>query len=188
MYQKYHTEALVLRSYERGEADKVFGLYTKEFGHVWARASAVRREKSLMRYALQQYAHVNISLVRGMTGWRAAGATALSHIAPDAVATFARIARLTDRLVAGEEKNDYLYATLADARAALAIAQRESHGAIELLAVARILYALGYLSADALGSALFTHTAFELPQLAEAETARSELLLSVNKALSETHL
>ena len=54
MYQKYHTEALVLGSREQGEADKVFALYTKDFGLVRARASAVRREYSRMRYGLQE--------------------------------------------------------------------------------------------------------------------------------------
>lgn len=185
MYQKYQTEAIVLRSYERGEADRIFALFTKEFGLVWARASAVRRESSKMRYALQTGARVNVSLVRGSHGWRAAGAAALAHTTSP---TFARIAKLLERLVAGEEKNDYLFATLSEAHAALASEPAETHPTIELLCVARVLYALGYVSAEALGTALFTHAAYALPDLTEAERARKELLSSVNKALSETHL
>ena len=80
MYQKYQTEAIVLRSYERGEADRVFALYTKEFGFVWARASAVRRENSRQRYALQNYGLATLGLVRGTSGWRVVGASALAHI------------------------------------------------------------------------------------------------------------
>ena len=191
MYQKYQTEALVLRSYERGEADRVFALFTKEFGLVLARCSAVRRESSRMRYAVQNYAHANISLVRGSTGWRAAGAAAISHIESAnicAAKAFARAANLVERLVRGEERNEYLFASLAEAHAALMREPQESHGAIELLCVARVLYALGYVSAEALGTALFTHTAYALPDLVEAETARVKLLSSVNKAISETHL
>lgn len=188
MYQKYQTEALVLRSYERSEADRVFALFTKEFGSLWARASAVRRETSRMRYALQNYSLANVSLVRGSRGWRVAGATALGAEIGDGVAVFARIVGLTDRLVAGEEKNEYLYQTLVEARGALLGNVRESYPVIELVAVARILYSLGYLSADALGTALFVHTAYTAPTLAEAEAARTKLLSSVNKALSETHL
>ena len=191
MYQKYQTEALVLRSYERGEADRVFALYTREFGFVWARASAVRREKSKMRYALQNYSISNISLVRGNRGWRVAGARAFVGVDAkkrEASATIARIAGLVERLVIGEEKNEYLFTTLSEAHAALLRESKESHGAIELLCVARVLYALGYVSAEALGTALFTHTAYALPELTEAEAARTKLLSSVNKALSETHL
>ena len=72
MYQKYNTEALVLGSRETGESDRVYALFTKDFGLVRARASSVRSEKSLMRYALQNYSRANVSLVRG-GGWRAAG-------------------------------------------------------------------------------------------------------------------
>src|SRR5665213_2708544 len=70
MYQKYHTEALVLGSRESGEADKVFALFTRDFGLVRARASSVRSESSKMRYALQKYSRASISLVRGKRGWR----------------------------------------------------------------------------------------------------------------------
>lgn len=189
MYQKYQTDAIVLRGYERGEADRVFALYTKEFGLVWARASAVRRETSKMRYALQQYAHSAVALVRGTAGWRAVGAAAHTTALDAAAApTFARVGKLVERLVGGEERNEYLFATLAETRAALAREPREHRGAIELLAVARVLYALGYVSAEALGTALFSHTAFTHAELTEAESARTQLLSSVNRALSETQL
>lgn len=187
MYQKYQTEAIVLRSYEYREADRVFALFTEEFGYVWARASAVRRESSRMRYALQNYAHANVSLVRGSSGWRLVGATAIATIGT-AGSTFARIASLLSRLVGGEERNEYLFQTLRSAHEALRDANVEMRSAIELLAVARVLYALGYVSAEALGTALFTHSFFSPKELAEAETARQKLLVSVNRALSETQL
>src|SRR5690348_10499607 len=109
MYQKYRTEAIVLASLDRGEADKVFALYTRDFGLVWARASGVRREKSKMRYALQQYASTSVGLVRGKRGWRVAGAYEARHMSgwASGTGTFARIAQLILRLVRGEEQNIY---------------------------------------------------------------------------------
>jgi recombinational DNA repair protein (RecF pathway) len=189
MYQKYQTDAIVLRSYERGEADRIYALYTQEFGALWARASAVRREGSKMRYGLQNYTHARVSLVRGSGGWRLVGARALASMGEreNAVRTFVRISALVDKL-AGEERNDYLFRSLAEAHAALRREPVAGHATIELLCVARILYALGYVSAEALGTALFTHAAYGLPELAEAEKARSKLLSSVNRAISETHL
>jgi len=190
-YQKYSTDAIVLRSLERGEADKLVALYTREFGLVWARGSAVRRESSRMRYALQNYTRSSVSFVRGTRGWRIAGAT--SHEVVDVgnvsgVAAFARIALLVERLVRGEDQNEYLFMTLTDAHHALMREASERHAVIELVCVARILYALGYLSADALGTALFTHTMYAQSHLTEAETKRETLLSSVNKAIAETHL
>ncbi len=190
MYQKYSTDAIVLRGYERGEADRVFALYTKEFGSLWARASAVRRETSKMRYALQPYAIARVSLVRGSGGWRLAGSASIRAVEPNnpGARTFARITALVERLVTGEERNDYLFATLSEAHAALMDSPREAHATIELLCVARVLFSLGYVSAEAAGAALFAHSAYGLSDLQAAEETRAKLLSSVNKALSETHL
>ena len=156
MYQKYQTDALVLGSRESGENDRVFVLFTREFGLVRARASAVRAEKSRMRYALQNYSRANAALVRGKRGWRLAGALPVKSAVGDrrGVAAFARISELTVRLVHGEEKNDYLFAALTEAHDCLMQEKCEAFGTIEIVCVARILYTLGYLSEEALSTAL----------------------------------
>lgn len=191
MYEKYQTEALILRSYERGEADRIYALFTHDFGFLWARCSAVRRESSKMRYALQPGALASVSLVRGNRGWRIAGTMALSRIDPSdrsAVQSFTRMGQLLERLSAGEEANPYLFDALREAHKALIREQKISHPVIELVAVARLLYALGYLSTEALGTALFAETAYAPTHLAEARILRAKLLASVNQALSETQL
>ena len=81
-----------------------------------------------------------------------------------------------------------MFAALAEAHDAL---MRENVGAfatIEIVCVARVLYALGYLSTEALSAALFTHTAYTGEHLVEAETMKDQLLSSINKAIAETHL
>lgn len=190
MYQKYSTEALVLGSYESGESDRAMVLHTKDFGLVRARATAARAERSKMRYALQNYTLANVSLVRGKKGWRVAGAAALRVAAGDVrgIAAFARISELVMRLVHGEENNAYLFAALAEAHEALMREKVEAFGTIEIVCVARVLYALGYISNEALSTALFTHTAYTGDSLLEAETLRDKLLTSINKAIAETQL
>jgi recombinational DNA repair protein (RecF pathway) len=188
MYQKYTTEALVVGSRESGESDKVFALYTRDFGLVRARASAVRTEQSKMRYALQSLAHCDVSLVRGKRGWRVAGARAIAPAPSEGAAVFARIGSLVLRLVQGEERNEYLFAALAEAHAALAHATPEVCPTIEIVCVARTLFALGYISGEALSTALFTHTAYTGESLLEAETLKDKLLISINKAIAETQL
>ena len=144
MYLKYNTEALILGHLERGESDRVFALYTKDFGLVRARASAVRSEKSKMRYALQNYTYANVSLVRGKRGWRVAGASAIRslHNGTVAVSAFARIAQLITRLVHGEEVSAYLFAALVEAHEALCTVPENIVPTIEIVCVARALYAL----------------------------------------------
>lgn len=189
MYQKYFTEALVLGSRERGESDRVFTLFTKDFGLVRARASAVRKETSRMRYALQHYAYAQVALVRGSRGWRIGGAVALLDRLPLPASTaFARIARLALRLIAGEERSEYLFETLFETRSALAKNATDAHTVIEIVCVARILFALGYLSTEALQTTLFAHAAYTDRDLVEAMTLRDTILSSINRAISESHL
>jgi recombinational DNA repair protein (RecF pathway) len=191
MYQKYHTEALVLGSRESGEADKTVLLYTRDFGLVRARASALRTERSKMRYAVQDYSRATVSLVKGKRGWRLAGASSIRGASGDAHAAkaFARSCALVLRLIHGEERNEYLYAALAEAHAVLFDGSQTSFTpVIEIVCVARVLYALGYISTEALSSALFTHTAYTGESLLEAETMKDKLLSSINRAIAETQL
>ncbi len=190
MYEKYNTEALILASRESGESDRSVVLYTKDFGLVHARATAARTERSKMRYALQSYTLATVSLVRGKRGWRVAGASATRNAVGDTrgICAFARISELVMRLVHGEEQNPYLFAALAEAHGALMREKVEAFGMIEIVCVARILYSLGYISQEALSTALFTHTAYTGESLLEAETMRDKLLSSINKAIAETQL
>ena len=190
-YAKYTTEALVLGSREYGEADCVFALFTRDFGLVNARASAVRSERSKMRYALQKYSLTEISLVKGMKGYRAAGGVTITstHRAnPKALSAFARIAELVIRLVHGEEKNDYLFDTLIEAHRALLEDPSDSIATIEIVSVARVLYALGYISSEAFETTLFSHTSYAMEHVMEGEKMRDTLLDTINRAISGTHL
>lgn len=187
MYAKYHTNALVLGSREHGESDRVYALYTKDFGLVRARAVSVRAERSRLRYALSHYALSDLSFVLGKSGWKITGAAPRLSLSGGGADVFARIARLVMRLVSVEDANEYLFSTLTDAHRSLS-ENSTQRGTIELLCAARILFSLGYVSADALGTALFTHTAYEMEQLSEAEYMRETLLASVNRAITESQL
>ncbi len=189
MYEKYHTEAIVLRSSAVGEADAVLALYTRDFGLVNARAAGGRKEVSKMRYAIQKYAYASISLVRGARGWRAAGARSLSSALhhPQAARAYARVLDLASRLIAGEECNEHAFEVLSSARTAL-LASPDDAESIELLAVARLLFALGYLPSVSLPEGVATSPHYDAAALAFVVRDRETLLTQVNRALSETHL
>lgn len=188
MYQKYNTEAIVLGSTDRGEYDRTIVLLTSDFGVVRARATAVRSEKSKMRYAAQHFTRCAASLIKGKRGWRLAGASARTTFGHGSgLPAFARIAELVQRLVPGEEKNTYLYDALAEAHDAL-MREDAPIPTIEIVCVARVLYALGYISAEALQTSLFTHTSFENEHIQEAEILKETMLKSINRAIAETHL
>lgn len=190
MYKKYHTEALIVGSRASGEGDRIYALLTEELGLVHARASAVRKEMSRMRYALQNYSRVYVSLVHGSRGWRVAGATAIMHVSRNmrAAAAFARLSELVERLVRGEGSNRYLFAALAEAHSALMVERGTAWATIEIVCAARVLYALGYISSEALSAALFAHTEYSEDLLLEAEAVRDKLVVLVNKAIAQSQL
>ena len=191
MYQKYHTDALVLGSREMGESGRMLALYTRDFGLVRGKGTSLRATKSKMRYSLQNYSLANVALVKGMAGWRLAGARTIGGANEKnlkGISAFARISGLVMRFVAGEEAHERLFEILREAHSALMQDKSGAWPSIELICVARIMHTLGYISSEALNTALLTHTTYTEENLREAEALRHELLRTVNHAISETHL
>jgi DNA repair protein RecO (recombination protein O) len=63
--RSYKTEAVVLRSFRFGEADRVLHLYTLERGRIGAMAKGVRRTKSRFGARLEPLSHVEMILHEG---------------------------------------------------------------------------------------------------------------------------
>ena len=59
------TEAVVLRSFRYGEADRVLHLYTLDRGRVGAVAKGVRKTKSRFGARLEPLSHVELQLHQG---------------------------------------------------------------------------------------------------------------------------
>ena len=59
------SEAVVLRSFPFGEADRVLHVYTAASGRLGAMAKGVRRTKSRFGGRLEPFSHVELSLHRG---------------------------------------------------------------------------------------------------------------------------
>jgi DNA repair protein RecO (recombination protein O) len=63
--RSYKTEAVVLRSFRLGEADRVLHLYTREHGRIGAVAKGVRKTKSRFGGRLEPLSHVELVLHQG---------------------------------------------------------------------------------------------------------------------------
>jgi len=180
-YDKYTTEAIVLSSFERGEADKTLLLFTRDFGLIYAKCVGLRKSESKMRYALQDFSRASASLIRGKRGWRLAGATSICvsrGASTKGLRSFANIVKLLRRLIQGEDENTYLFDAVREAHMFLLKGKEDLVGTVELLCVARILHALGYLSAEAVGEALFKESTYSESQIIEAERIQKMLLQS----------
>src|SRR4051812_23886772 len=115
----YNTEGFVLQGEDIGEANKIYTLFTKDLGLVRALAQGVRLQKSKLRYSLQDFCRVKLSLVRGKEWWRVTNARIEDNVFADLKASkparkiVAQIFALVSRMLAGEEKNAELYQSIA---------------------------------------------------------------------------
>lgn len=78
-YKTYTTEGLICGSTPSNTSDRSYLIFTKEAGMVWATAKSVREERSKQRYALQDFSHIRVSLVKGRSGWRIGSVESLGN-------------------------------------------------------------------------------------------------------------
>jgi DNA repair protein RecO (recombination protein O) len=117
LYNK--TEAIVLRQYDFGEADKVITLYTKEFGKLKAVAKGVRRTKSRFGSSMELFSHNNIMLYmqRKRDLYVVTGSNIIRTHRElredfDLFITGSYIAELVDKLTEPEEPNRRLFSLI----------------------------------------------------------------------------
>ena len=172
-YAIYNTSGFILGSAPLGEANKVYSIYTQDFGLIRASAQGVRYLRSKLRYNLEDFSYISFSLVKGREVWRITGAVLISDNAESdsgIKAMRARVLTLVRRLVQGEERNDPLF----DSLKSLFIDHCNDQGSnddLETVSLMRILSSLGYLDIAATEN---------LP--------KREMIHAINKALKETHL
>lgn len=162
MRHRYDTRGIVLARHPQGEASALVTLITPDLGLVRARAQSLRTSGAKLAPALTTLTESDIILVRGKEGWRLAGAVPeeqwfarLSAASPRERA--ARVSGLLLRLVAGEAPDADLFAIVRGYLEALSSLPQEVHEGAEILAVLRLLAALGLDAGDIPGeSAIFT--------------------------------
>lgn len=103
--EKYVTRALVLESYDQGEHDKAFKVFTREFGLLVCQAKSVRKLESKLRAHMLPRSVSLITLVQGREVWRLVGA---EEEAVDSLYIH-EVTTLLKRFVRGEGAHKNLY-------------------------------------------------------------------------------
>ncbi len=192
----YQTEALVLGSTSSGEANRYVYAFTHTLGLVGASAQGVRLLKSKLRYSLQDMNFVDLSLVRGKSGWKVVNARYLEGAQEkwgnfsEKKQVFGRILSLVKRLVHGEEKNEQLFDILKDSFVFLTQTDISAVtiGNFECLAVLRILHSLGYLPERSAFEPLLQKGGYDSDLLGQVAMIKREAVAEINKSLLETQL
>lgn len=149
-YATYTTEAIVCGSKDSFTSDRSYLLFTERGGMLWASARSVREEKSRQRYALQDFSHVRVSLVRGRSGWRIGSVSALTNAFSGATNREARglvtkVVRLIRQFVHGEEPHPKLFADTVALFQLSSANDSQTEPLLELYTL-RLLHSLGYVA------------------------------------------
>lgn len=105
-YTVYTTLGFILSSSPHGEANRLYHIFTRDFGVVIATAQGVRLAKSKLRGHLTEFSLASVSLVKGKEFWRLTSAQALqSNRHP----LYVQILSILKRLLQGEGEHVALF-------------------------------------------------------------------------------
>lgn len=189
----YQTRAFIIGGVNSGDANRFVDIFTREIGLVRAVAQSARRERSKLRYSLQNYTVGQVSLVRGRDVWRVTGAKEewnVYHVLRgnvEKLLLLGRISSLVSRLLTGEEKNEELFDVITAFLSFLSETPFDDRNlkGVEYMTVCRMLHCLGYLS----GTHDFLHTTSYTDEMIETVLAsEKEFIRDINHALKESQL
>ncbi len=195
MHHIHHTNALILGSRNRGEANRVFTILTREMGLIHAVAQGVRLNKSKLRYALTDYSYAKIDLVRGKEVWRITSATPINSFPGirsnlKGVQLLASVSKLIRRLIQGEA--EFHESIFDDTLSAYTFLENSDHAVhtyevVELSLVLRLLKMLGYIGSSAFADQ-HTDAPFDPNAIDMARFEKKTIIFEINRALRESHL
>ena len=192
VYQTYTTTAIVCGSWPRNGADKIFLLFTRELGMLYATARSVREERSRQRYALQECASVRVSLVRGRLGWRIGSVIDISHPVLSAKDRQRRIAivrllRTVRRFLPGESPVPNVFDTITHALEHLVQTNDVQAEVFTVCTQFKVLYELGYIAPTAIQQTFLTMPPDEIQNVV-SEVNLEDMQRSIDNASAVSHL
>ncbi len=161
MTQHYHTEGFVLKQIPVGERDLLLSIFTRDFGRISGRIKSARSIESKMRFHASKLAWVEVTLIKTRNdSWKIVGLNSKSNLLflkNDKVffRTINNVISLLSRMVIGEEPQEEIFNDVSSVYDILVKFKKsrefyieETILMVEIIAVARILNHLGYMSHD----------------------------------------
>lgn len=105
-YTVHTTECFILSSTPVGEANRIYHIFTREFGVIIATAQGVRLSKSKLQSHLIDYSFSSISFVKGKEFWRI---TSASSVLRSKDKIYIQILSVIKRLLQGEGEHMALF-------------------------------------------------------------------------------
>ncbi len=142
--EKYVTSGIILESYDQGEHDKVYKIFTREFGLLLCHAKSVRKLESKLRAHLLPRSISLVTLVKGREVWRLVGAEKETV----EMGYIHEVVALLKRFVRGEGEHKELYDRLMEF---VTTASSFDEASARLLLYLIILIDLGYADKTVIG-------------------------------------
>lgn len=195
-HHTYVTPTLVLGGVPVGEGNRFLSLFTRELGFVRAVGKSLREERSRLRYHLNEYALVEVSLVRGREVWRVVGAQDGLNLYTklegnrEKQLLLSRVAALLSRLLQGEDADPILFDMVE--RGLLFLVETpldtELVRDFEYMFVIQILARLGYVGDQKELDPLLTPAPFTRTVVESMSLHRDRALEAINRALEASGL
>lgn len=192
-YHIYTTDGIILKRIPFGEANILLHILTADFGLIVASARSARLSSSKLRSALQEYAHVSVSCVKGKGGWKITNVVEKGSFFFEYDEHFhktvSQIASVLLQMIQGESPHPEIFQTVKTGFEFLKSLNEKDISNFETLLVLRVLFELGYVVKD-LETEIFLNDTVEWENelLEKIGENKIEIVGLINKALKESHL
>lgn len=147
--EKYVTKSIILESYDQGEHDRAYKVFTREFGLLTCQAKSIRKLESKLRAHILPRSLSLLTLVQGREVWRLVGAEREEQSSQ----YIHEIVILLKRFIRGEGAHKALYDRLMQLLIASSHASSQyDEQVIRLLLYYIVLVDLGYADAKVIGA------------------------------------
>lgn len=192
-YHIYTTEGIILKRTPFGEANILLHILTQDLGLIMASARSARLSLSKLRPALQEYAYVSLTCIKGKNGWKITNVVEKGSFYfgyPEHThKVLSQIASVLLKMIQGESPNKEIFEIVKTGFKFLGETKENDIQGFEMLIVLRILYKLGYVVEDKATNLFLkdlSHWSSNI--LEEVSQNKKDIVSLINKALRESHL
>jgi len=119
MTEYYTTKGIVFKKEDRFEADRVFSVFTKDFGRVKVIGKAIRKITSKLRSGIEIFSFSEVEFIQGRNKKTLINAVLINKfnnifLVPEKLEIAYKISDVLDDLIKGEEKDENIFNLLND--------------------------------------------------------------------------
>lgn len=189
-YAYYNTTGLVLSSEVEGESKTFISVLTPEYGLIFAEARGLSKPESKLRYSLDPFTEGDFSFIRGKSGWRIVNARPVVHWFHQLKGevsrreTALRVLRLAYSHIPRDQEEVKAFEIVMDFLRVIKSAPLNDLVFIETYSVFHLLATLGYVAT----TESVPYAPWSENMLTDIAISKSNMVKSINKALSSSHL